>query len=160
MTRNKLQEDMGGLQRHDPDDMWHGLTRLHASHPEPVDRFESFERPRVLLSLANPDDVPFRARVELSGGETMAHLHNLASALTSSVRTAPGYAVQGETLEILVGKRHDLALHPAHVHGLTQLLRDATATIGARSTSEGGQCFHCDGTGRARPLWDPAAGQA
>ncbi|MFD9302127.1 hypothetical protein ACFWCB_05395 [Streptomyces sp. NPDC060048] len=149
MTRNKLQEDMDGLRRSDPDDMWHALTRLHASHPEPVDRFESFERPGVLLSLANPDDVLFRARVELSGGET-----------TSSVRTAPGYAVQGEMLEILVGKRHDLALHPAHVYGLTQLLRDATAAIGARSTSEGGRCFHCDGTGRARPLWDPAAGQA
>ncbi|MFD9419496.1 hypothetical protein ACFWC9_32990 [Streptomyces goshikiensis] len=80
--------------------------------------------------------------------------------MTSSVRTAPGYAVQGEMLEILVGKRHDLALHPAHVYGLTRLLRDATATIGARSTSEVGRCFHCDGTGRARPLWDPAAGQA
>ncbi|GAA1545755.1 hypothetical protein GCM10009730_63530 [Streptomyces albidochromogenes] len=87
MKRNKLQEDMDGLQRHDPDDMWHALTRLHTSHPEPVDRFESFERPGVLLSLANPDDVLFRARVELSGGETMAHLHNLASALTRSVRT-------------------------------------------------------------------------
>ncbi|MFD9337502.1 hypothetical protein ACFWBF_24315 [Streptomyces sp. NPDC060028] len=61
MTRNKLQEDMAGLQRHDPDDMWHALTRLHTSHPEPVDRFESFERPEVLLSLANPDDVLFRA---------------------------------------------------------------------------------------------------
>ncbi|MFE1559081.1 hypothetical protein ACFW6V_29360 [Streptomyces sp. NPDC058734] len=67
----------------------------------------------MLLSLANPDDVLFRARVELSGGETMAHLHNLTPVLTSSVRTAPGYAVQGETLEILVGKRYDLALHPA-----------------------------------------------
>ncbi|MFD9268672.1 hypothetical protein ACFWB1_03940 [Streptomyces goshikiensis] len=63
-------------------------------------------------------------------------------------------------LEILVGKRHDLALHPAHVYGLTQLLRDDTATIGARSTSEAGRCFHCCGTGCARPLWDPAAGQA
>ncbi|MFD5891705.1 hypothetical protein ACFWHQ_37890 [Streptomyces sp. NPDC060334] len=90
----------------------------------------------------------------------MAHLHNLTSALTSSVRTAPGYAVHGETLEILVGKRHDLALHPAHVYGLTQLLRDATATNGARNTSEGGRCFHCDGTGRAHPLWESAAGHA
>ncbi|MFF4321319.1 hypothetical protein [Streptomyces sp. NPDC001568] len=63
-------------------------------------------------------------------------------------------------MEVLVGKRHELALHPAHVDGLTRLLRDAAGAIAARSTPRGGRCFHCDGTGRARPLWEPAAGQA
>ncbi|MET9429634.1 hypothetical protein [Streptomyces sp. NPDC003036] len=38
-------------------------------------------------------------------------------------------------------------------------LREA-GTIGARSTPGGGRCFHCDGTGLARPLWEPAAGHA
>ncbi|MFE3761131.1 hypothetical protein ACFXPI_05125 [Streptomyces sp. NPDC059104] len=60
----------------------------------------------------------------------------------------------------MVGTRHELTLHPAHVHGLTQLLRQAVATIRARGTPGGGRCFHRDGTGRARPLWEPAAGQA
>ncbi|MFF4299327.1 hypothetical protein ACFY0N_37415 [Streptomyces vinaceus] len=59
-----------------------------------------------------------------------------------------------------MGTRHELALHPAHIHGLTQLLRQAVGTIGARSTPGGGQRFHCDETGCARPLWEPAAGQA
>ncbi|MFD3779777.1 hypothetical protein [Streptomyces sp. NPDC058612] len=159
MTRNE-HEALAGLERHDPDDMWRALTRLHSSHPEPVNPFVPFERPEVLVSLADPGDVLWRARVELSGGETMAHLHDLTSALTRSARAELGRALPGETLEVLVGKRHHLALHPGHVFGLTQLLRDAAATVGARSASGGGRCFHCDGTGRARPLWEPAAGQA
>ncbi|MFJ3206135.1 hypothetical protein [Streptomyces sp. NPDC086989] len=61
-------------------------------------------------------------------------------------------ALSGETLEIVVGARDELTLHPAHVHGLTQLLRQAVGTIGAPSTPGGGRCFHCDGTGLARPL--------
>ncbi|WP_329130330.1 hypothetical protein [Streptomyces sp. NBC_00670] len=36
----------------------------------------------------------------------------------------------------------------------------ASGTIGARSTPGGGRCFHCDGTGRARPLWEPAGSHA
>ncbi|MFJ9576152.1 hypothetical protein ACIRQF_07120 [Streptomyces sp. NPDC101191] len=44
--------------------------------------------------------------------------------------------------------------------GLTQLLRDAVNTIDAHSTPGGGLCSHCHGTGRAHPLWGPAAGQA
>ncbi|WP_412079434.1 hypothetical protein ACLF6K_38340 (plasmid) [Streptomyces xanthophaeus] len=49
---------------------------------------------------------------------------------------------------------------PPDVHGLTQLLRQAVGTIGARSTAGGGRCFHCDGTGRARPLWELPVRQA
>ncbi|MGW7327986.1 hypothetical protein ACWGIU_05090 [Streptomyces sp. NPDC054840] len=90
----------------------------------------------------------------------MAHLHDLISALTNAVLSDTGHALPGETLEIVVGTRHELTLHPAHVHGLTQLLRQAVGTIGARSTVGRGWCFHCDGTGRARPLWEPAPGQA
>ncbi|MFI1154685.1 hypothetical protein [Streptomyces sp. NPDC020817] len=52
-----------------------------------------------------------------------------------------------------MGTLQELALQRAHVRGLTQLLRQAVVTIGARSTAGGGRCFHYDGTGRARPLW-------
>ncbi|WP_447034463.1 AlbA family DNA-binding domain-containing protein [Streptomyces hypolithicus] len=59
-----------------------------------------------------------------------------------------------------ISKRHELALHTGHVDGLTRLLLHALGTIGARSTPGGGRCFHCDGTGLARPLWETAAGHA
>ncbi|MEU9064187.1 hypothetical protein AB0D13_36430 [Streptomyces sp. NPDC048430] len=60
--------------------------------------------------------------------------------------------------EVRISKRHELALHTGHVDGLTRLLLHALGTIGARSTPGGGRCFHCDGTGLARPLSEPAAG--
>ncbi|MFG2977773.1 hypothetical protein ACGFYY_32875 [Streptomyces sp. NPDC048331] len=158
MTRNTLQGDMDGLQRHGPDDMWHALTRLHASHPEPPDRFLPHLTPEVLLSLTR-SELLWRVRVELAGGETMADLYNLvANLIPAALETDERRALSGETLEIVMGTRDELTLHPAHVHGLTQLLRQAVGTIGTRSTPGGGRCFHCDGTGRARPLW--AAGQA
>ncbi|MER7467039.1 hypothetical protein [Streptomyces sp. NPDC097981] len=45
-----------------------------------------------------------------------------------------GYAGSGVALEVLVGKRQELALHTAHVDSLTRILRHAVGTIGARST--------------------------
>lgn len=65
----------------------------------------------------------------------------------------------GAALEVLVGKRHELALHPAHVDGFTRLVRNAVAAVEARSTPGSG-CLHCGGTGLARSLWEPGAGQA
>ncbi|MFD9367859.1 hypothetical protein ACFWA6_09115 [Streptomyces sp. NPDC060020] len=59
----------------------------------------------------------------------------------------------------MVGTRREITLHPDHVDGLTQLLRDAATAIDAHSTPGGGSCFHCHGAGRAHPLWRPAAGQ-
>ncbi|MEV4190906.1 hypothetical protein [Streptomyces toxytricini] len=144
---------------YDPSAMWRALTRLHATHPEAPDRFFPYLTPEVLLSLTR-SELLWRVRVELAGGETMADLYNLVANLIPAVlETDERRALSGETLDIVVGTRDELTLHPAHVHGLTQLLRQAVGTIGARSTPGGGRCFHCDGTGRARPLWDPAAGQ-
>ncbi|MGF1344633.1 hypothetical protein ACQSMD_31740 [Streptomyces flavovirens] len=37
--------------------------------------------------------------------------------------------------------------------GLTRLFQDATNTVSTRNLLEGGWCFHCDGTGLARPRW-------
>ncbi|MFI9122332.1 hypothetical protein ACIGW0_23540 [Streptomyces bikiniensis] len=61
--------------------------------------------------------------------------------------TGPGVA-----LEVTLGKRQELPLHEAHAVGLTRLFRHAADTVGARSKPGGGLCFHCSGTGRARPL--------
>ncbi|MEV7405816.1 hypothetical protein AB0N93_36260 [Streptomyces sp. NPDC091267] len=55
---------------------------------------------------------------------------------------------------------HEFAVHPAHVDGLARLLGHAVDTVAAGSTPGGGWCFHCEGIGLARPLWEPAAGQA
>nr|MDT0521329.1 hypothetical protein [Streptomyces sp. DSM 41633] len=158
MSEDK-QENPSGPEFHDPSAMWRALTRLHATHPEAPDRFLPFLRPEVLLSLTR-SELLWRVRVELAGGETMADLHDLVGDLVPVLDSDDRRALPGETLEIVVGTRHELTLHPAHVHGLTQLLRQAVGTIGARSTPGGGRCFHCDGTGRARLLWEPAASQA
>ncbi|MFE5484072.1 hypothetical protein [Streptomyces sp. NPDC056527] len=80
----------------------------------------------------------------------MAHLRDLIFALTRAVDGNGGHAFSRRCTGILVGLRHELALHPVH----------AVGTIVARSASGGGRCFHCDGTGLARPLWEPAGGQA
>lgn len=68
------------------------LARLHAAHPEPVGSLVLFERPEALLSLIEPDDVFFTARVELSGVETMGHLHELIHTVTRGVTGELGYA--------------------------------------------------------------------
>ncbi|WP_420082606.1 hypothetical protein ACN6AT_36940 (plasmid) [Streptomyces sp. JL4002] len=159
MRRHK-QESPAVRGQSEAGDMWLALARLHATHRDPVNRLVPFERPEALLALTEPDDVLFTVRVELSGTVTMGHLHDLIRTVTHGVTAELGYAGTGVALEVMVGKRHELALHPAHVDGLTRLLRQAVDTIGARSTSGGGRCFHCDGTGLARPLWEPAAGQA
>jgi DnaJ-class molecular chaperone len=52
-----------------------------------------------------------------------------------------------ELFELMIGVREELPLHTGHV-------ADAIGTIGARSAPGGGQCFHCEGTGRARTLWE------
>ncbi|MEU4356293.1 hypothetical protein [Streptomyces virginiae] len=158
MSEDK-QESPSGPEFHDPSAMWRALTRLHATHPEAPDHLLPFLGPEVLLSLTR-SELLWRVRVELAGGETMADLHDLVGDLVPALDTDDRHALPGETLEIVVGTRHELTLHPAHVHGLTQLLRQAVGTIGARSPPGGGRCFHCDGAGRARPLLEPAAGQA
>ncbi|MFG2715326.1 hypothetical protein ACGFX2_32910 [Streptomyces goshikiensis] len=109
------------------------------------------------LSLTRPGDIAFAARVELSGGETMGHLHKLITVLTRGITSTyelGAAAPPGTALEILVGKRHQLALHSGHVLGLTQLLRHAVDTIDAHATSSDGLCRHCYGTGRAHSLWE------
>ncbi|MFH8476968.1 hypothetical protein [Streptomyces sp. NPDC018000] len=158
MRRNK-QNNVGPVQS-DAGDMWNALASLRGSHSDPVGRLAPFERAGALLSLTRPDDIGFTARVELTGSETMGHLHDLINTVTRGVTYELGGAAPGTALEILFGKRYQLALHTDHVDGLTQLLRDAVKTIDVHSTSGDGPCFHCHGTGRAHPLWVLAAGQA
>ncbi|MFD3701169.1 hypothetical protein ACFWUZ_34470 [Streptomyces sp. NPDC058646] len=59
-------------------------------------------------------------------------------------------------LDVMVGKRHDLALHEDHLSGLTRLLLDAADTIGAPGIARLGHCAHCGG-GQGRPLWERSA---
>ncbi|MFE5923565.1 hypothetical protein [Streptomyces sp. NPDC056468] len=66
------------------------------------------------------------------------------------------FARHDVALDVTLGRRQELPIHAAHTIGLTRLLQNPADTIGARSTPGGGRCFHCDGTGRARPLWEAA----
>ncbi|MGW3521781.1 hypothetical protein [Streptomyces hydrogenans] len=140
-----------------PDDLWHALAQLHHTHPDPRAASGRLARPAGLLSFAAADDTVLAARVQLSGAESMREANETLRALTGGMHahfTGPGVA-----LEVTLGRRQKLPLHEAHAVGLTRLFRHAAGTVGARSTPGGGLCFHCGGTGRARPLWEPAAGR-
>ncbi|MEU9983778.1 hypothetical protein [Streptomyces sp. NPDC050856] len=141
-----------------PGDLWHALSELQHTHPAAVGRVGPLARPVGLLSFAAATDTALAARVQLSGAETMHELNETLRAITGGMHahfTGPGVA-----LEVTLGRRQELPFHAAHTTGLTRLFRHAAGTIGARSTPGGGRRFHCDGTGFARPLWEPAAGQA
>ncbi|MEU2732544.1 hypothetical protein ABZ650_33015 [Streptomyces griseoviridis] len=142
----------------DPGDLWHAMARLHAAHPEPVGLSWPFERPAARLSIVKPEDIVLSARVELFEGEPVRSLHDVLDTVTRDLDKGRGfgeYALVPEVaLELMIGVREELPLHTGHVAGITQLVRDALGTIGARSTPGGGQCFHCEGTGRSRPLWE------
>ncbi|MEV5177428.1 hypothetical protein AB0L10_41770 [Streptomyces flaveolus] len=56
--------------------------------------------------------------------------------------------------EVMVGKQQELPLHTGHIAGLTQFLRDSIGTLGAHNAPGSAPCFHCEGTGRARSLWE------
>ncbi|GHG19420.1 hypothetical protein [Streptomyces hydrogenans] len=141
-----------------PGDLWHALAQLHHTHPDPVGRVGPLARPAGLLSFAAADDTVLAARVQLSGAESMREVNETLRAITGGMHahfTGPGVA-----LEVTLGRRQELPLHEAHAAGLTRLFHHAAGTVGARSTPGSGLCFHCSGTGRARPLWEPTAGQA
>ncbi|MFC7795366.1 hypothetical protein [Streptomyces cinereoruber] len=142
-----------------PGELWHALARLHHTHPDPVGRIGPLARPAGLLSFTAATDTILTARVQLTGAETMREVNQTLRAMTGDLPHAH-FTGPGVALELTLSRRQDLPLHEAHVAGLTLLFRHAAGTIGARSTPGGGRCFHCDGTGRARPLWEPAAGLA
>ncbi|MFI0234853.1 hypothetical protein [Streptomyces sp. NPDC017102] len=96
--------------------------------------------------------------MQLSGAETMHELNKTLRSITGGMYahfTGPGVA-----LEVTLDRRQEFSIHEGHTAGLTRLFRHAAGTIGACSTPGGGRCFHCGGTGLARPLWEPAAGHA
>ena len=141
-----------------PGDLWHALACLRAAHPDPVGIDEPFEPTKARLSIARPEDVVLSARVELFEDETVSRLHDVIDTVTRDLAGAKGFGayalVPDVALEVMIGVRQELTLHTGHVAGLTRLVQAATGTILARSTPGGGRCYHCDGTGRARPLWE------
>ncbi|MCY0921106.1 hypothetical protein OS965_23455 [Streptomyces sp. H27-G5] len=141
-----------------PGDLWHALAQLQHTHPEPVGRVGPLARPAGLLSFTAAADTILAARVQLTGAETMHQVNETLRAMTGDLPHAH-FTGPGVALELTLSRRQELPIHAAHTAGLTRLFQNATGTIGARSTPGGGRCFHCDGTGRARPLWEPS-GQA
>ncbi|MFD3658125.1 hypothetical protein [Streptomyces sp. NPDC058620] len=141
-----------------PGDLWHALAQLQHTHLEPVGRVGPLARPARLLSFTAAADTILAARVQLTGAETMHQVNETLRAMTGDLPHAH-FTGPGVALELTLSRRQELPIHAAHTAGLTRLFRHAAGTIGARSTPGGGRCFHCDGTGRARPLWEPS-GQA
>ncbi|GAA2264882.1 hypothetical protein GCM10010232_66340 [Streptomyces amakusaensis] len=140
-------------------DLWHALVQLQHTHPDPVGRVGPLARPAGLLSFTTAADTILAARVQLTGAETMHEVNETLRAMTGHLPHAH-FTGPGVALELTLGRRQELPVHAAHTAGLTRLFRHAAGTIRARTTPGGGRCFHCDGTGRARPLWEPAAGHA
>ncbi|MFJ8162509.1 hypothetical protein ACIRBY_16505 [Streptomyces sp. NPDC096136] len=134
MRRN--QQNNPGPSPSDAGDLWHALAARRQTHSEPVGRLAPFERADALLSLTRPGDIAFTARAELSGGETMGHVHDLITTVTRGITYELGTAAPGTALEILLGKRHQLA---HHVDGLTHLLRDAV-TPSTRTARPAADC--------------------
>ncbi|MFE2609930.1 hypothetical protein ACFXDI_42945 [Streptomyces mirabilis] len=135
--------------------LWHALARLQRTHPDPVGQLGPLARPAALVSFAPVTDIVLSARIQVSGAETMHHLHETIRTLTHGFSWDTRYTGPDVALEVTLGKRQELPLHAAHTVGLTRLFQNAAGTIGARSTPGGGRCVHCDGTGLARPLWEP-----
>ncbi|MFI5681597.1 hypothetical protein [Streptomyces cellulosae] len=138
--------------------LWPALIRLQHTHPDPVGRTGLLARPADLLSFSAATDTILAARVQLSGAETMGELHETLRTLTAGL-TYTHFARPDVALDVTLGRRQEVPIHAAHTIGLTRLSQNAAGTIGARSTPGGGRCFHCDGTGLARPLWEPMAGK-
>ncbi|SEQ97879.1 hypothetical protein [Streptomyces radiopugnans] len=142
-----------------PGDLWHALAQLHHTHPDPVGRVEQLARPAGLLSFTAAADTILAARVQLTGAETMHEVNETLRAMIGDLPHAH-FTGPGVALEFILSRSQELPVHAAHIAGLTRLFWHASGTIGARSAPGGGRCFHCGGTGRARPLWELAAGQA
>ncbi|AVH61815.1 MULTISPECIES: hypothetical protein [Streptomyces] len=158
MRPSKQQNKEAPARNGDPGDLWHAMARLHATHPDPVGLGWPFERPAARLSIVKPEDIVLSARVELFEGEPVRSLRDVLGTVAHDLDKGSGFGeyalVPDVALELMIAVREELPLHTGHVAGLTQLLRDSIGTIGARSTPGGGQCFHCEGTGKARPLWE------
>ncbi|GGX47630.1 hypothetical protein [Streptomyces chryseus] len=142
-----------------PGDLWHALAELQHTHPDPVGRVGPLARPAGLLSFTAAADTILAARVQLTGAETMHQVNETLRAMTGNLPHAH-FTGPGVALELTLCRRQELPIHAAHTTGLTRLFQDAANTVSARNIREGGWCFHCDGTGLARPLWELAAGQA
>ncbi|MGW7136652.1 hypothetical protein [Streptomyces xanthophaeus] len=139
MRRNK--QSYAGLVPSLPGDMWHALASFHGAHGEPVGRLVPFDHPDAFLSLTQPDDIGFTARVELSGGETMSQLHWALPRPETRWRSWSAIATRSTST-------------PVMSTALARLLRDAVDNINAHGSSGGdGSCRHCHGTGRAHPVW-------
>lgn len=115
-------------------------------------------RPVELLSFAAATDTVLAARVQLSGAETMHELNDTLRAITGGMHAhCTGLGV---ALEVTLGRRQELAIHEAHTAGSPGSSATPPAPSAPAARPGGGRCFHCDGTGRARPLWEPATGHA
>jgi hypothetical protein len=140
--------------------MWNALARLRSTHRDPVVGLEPFVPPAGVLSFVQAPDIVLASRIQLTGTQTTSDLHDMISTATRGISWDARTLGPDVALDIMVGRRHDLALHKDHLTGLTRLLLDAADTIGTPGTVRSGRCFHCGGTGNARPLWGAEAGHA
>ncbi|MDJ0466022.1 hypothetical protein [Streptomyces sp. H27-C3] len=138
-----------------PGDLWHALVQLQHTHPEPVGRYGPLARPAGLLTFTAAADTILAARVQLTGAETTGQVNDALRSMTENLPHAH-FTGPGVALEITLSRRQELPIHAAHTAGLTRLFQDATYSISPRDDAGSGYCFHCEGSGLAHSLWEPA----
>lgn len=84
-------------------------------------RIGPLARPAALVSFALVTDIVLSARIQVSGAQTMHHLHETIRTLTHGFSWNTRYT----GLDVTLGKRQELPLHAAHIVGLTRLFQNA-----------------------------------
>lgn len=155
MKRSREEEPAPDL----PGSLWQALIRLRHTHPDPVGRTGPLARPTGRLSFTAATDTILAARVQMSGAETMGDLHETLRTLTAGL-TYTHFARPDVALDVTLADdrsfrstRHTPSASPGS--SSTPLAPLAPATHQAAAG-----CFHCDGAGLARPLWEPATSKA
>ncbi|WP_331723259.1 MULTISPECIES: hypothetical protein [unclassified Streptomyces] len=107
------------------DYLWHAMARLTGTHRDPVVTSGPFARPAGILSFAQASDVILASRVQLTGARTASEIHDMIATATHGISWDSRTLGPDIALDVMVGKRQDLALHKDHLRGLTRLLLDA-----------------------------------
>ncbi|MFI5642240.1 hypothetical protein ACIA8H_33175 [Streptomyces goshikiensis] len=130
------------------------MARLTKTHPSPVVSGGPFARPAGILSFAQASDVILASRVQLTGAQAASEMHDMIATATRGISWNSRSLGPDIALDVMAGKRQDLALHDDHMSGLSSFLLDAADTIGVPGVARSGHCAHCGGSGQSLPLWE------
>ncbi|MFE5852336.1 hypothetical protein ACFQ61_03810 [Streptomyces sp. NPDC056500] len=89
--------------------MWNAPARLRSTHRDPVVGFKPFILPAGVLSFVQASDVVLASRIQLTGTHTTSDLYDMISTATRGISWDSRTLGPDVALDIMVGRRHDLA---------------------------------------------------